>query len=137
MTIEIFNKGLRAANEQATQALCPRASVGAVIMDVEGHIIGEGFNKNAFGDCDCDCGTPSNQVGSSTCKTIHAEVMALLSVENKTDMEILATNRPPCYRCLNVLANTEITIIVTTSEWLDRDSSQIRWEELGRFWIII
>lgn len=136
MDIEILKKGLRAANEQATLALCPRAAIGAVVMSVKGEILGKGFNKNAFGVCDCNCGTPSTEASSLSCQTVHAEVMALLAVENKSDIAILVANRPPCYRCLNVLASTRISTIVTTIKWNDRDGSQERWEKLGRLWIV-
>lgn len=137
MELERLKQGLRVANRQATQSMCPRASVGAAIFNFDGDIVGEGYNKNAFGLCNCDCGTPTEKGGSSTCQTAHAEIMALLATDNRAEMEFIAVTRPPCYKCLNVLMNTEIRIIVTTLKWADRDDSQTRWEKAGRLWIIV
>ena len=120
---------------------CVRGSVGAVLFNATGESLALGKNglPECLAPCKCNDGADTHTHGSSTCKAVHAEVAAVLSVGYRiSEATLIATTRPPCRTCLSVLfMSTEITTIVTTNEYPDRDNSRIEWEKAGKDWHVL
>lgn len=120
---------------------CDRGAVAAVIYSARGFVLSVGRNllPKKHAPCSCNDGTDTMQVGSKTCKAIHAEVGATSELE-LSDVKravSIAVTRPPCKECLKVLLQTNIRVLVTTNEYPDRDNSKVEWEKVGRKWYVL
>ncbi len=122
------------ANLVAQRSTCPRASVGAVVVDSRNRICGTGYNGSPPGHPHClDVGCKTIQVENKTycIRTIHAEVNAVLTVRNHSDKLVLYTTHFPCFECLKVLAARGITEVKYQQKYIDPKWELIK-EEYGQ-----
>ena len=121
---------------------CPRAVVRAAVLS-RGIIASCGRNKlyDSFDGCSCDDNADTTKEGSKTCKSIHAELSALMDAWSKgylqEEVGTIAVTRSPCRICCATLLETDIKTIVTIDKFDDRDGSKEVWESAGREWIIL
>ena len=101
-----FHMIARAVSERAS---CPRAKVGAVIVDVEHRILSTGYNGAPSGERDC-LSYGCNIEGDHCQRAIHAEVNAVayaaragISIKGSTLYVYSSRGDRPCRECLKVL----------------------------------
>jgi|APSaa5957512535_1039671.scaffolds.fasta_scaffold23984_2 deoxycytidylate deaminase len=122
---------------------CPRATVKATTYSNSGVLVGFGVNTlhKSFNGCSCNDGVDTNKKGSTTCKSVHAELAALIDTWSKGILQeeviAIAVTRPPCRICCATLLETSIQTIITTDEFEDRDGSKEVWEKAEGTWITL
>lgn len=153
-------EGLRFAEVAALRSTCFRRSVGAVLVDVNGHLISTGRNGVATGVPHCnervlrpasafgDTGLAARQVtwpnacpganlpsgtGLDLCEAIHAEQNALIQCTRPLEIMTCYVTINPCMHCLKMLLNTSCRRIV----YRDPYPSSIKecrdlWERAGK-----
>ena len=94
------------AETVATRSKDPNTQVGTVIVDINNHIIGTGYNGFAPGYED----TPDAWKSPGKYDiVIHAEVNALLHSSKSTKGAILYTTLAPCKECSKMIAAAGIS----------------------------
>jgi len=117
---------LAMARELARRSLCVRDRVGALIVDAEGKIIGEGYNGPPRGfqhsDLSCDrwCERASGAVkgfsdlspGYVDCPALHAEANALMMSDRslRSGGWIYVTSHI-CFTCAKLIANSGLLYV--------------------------
>lgn len=112
----------------AERSDCTRAKIGAVVLDAEGNIIGEGYIGTASGRLGCLEGgcprgrmseeevphyAPYDQPGPGYCISTHAEMNALLRADFfKLEGASMYVTQEPCKWCSKVIGNTPIRRVV-------------------------
>lgn len=112
----------------AQRSTCPRASVGAVVVDSRNRIVGAGYNGSPPGHPHCldvGCATVHLEDKTYCIRTIHAEVNAVLTVHNHSDKLILYSTHFPCFECLKVLAARGIIDVKYLVGYIDP-----KWEKI-------
>lgn len=116
---------LLVAQAVATRAECSRRLVGAVILDRKGRIAGSGYNGAAPGKPNCLDGYcprahtnvppgSSYDTGPGKCIAVHAELNALLDVDDRSRLEgaTLYITDAPCDGCKKIIGVTAISDVV-------------------------
>ena len=100
----------------AARSTCVRRRVGAIIVDVDHHILGTGYNgvPRHFPHCiDEPCAGVNDPPGNtSRCMAVHAEVNAVLQCFRLDLAHTLYVTCSPCFSCTKMLCNTKIQRIV-------------------------
>ena len=107
---------LSIAHVLSRRATCVKLSVGCVLTDVDGVIVGTGYNGVPRGCRHCievPCPGAQAPKGADLCEAVHAEQNALLSPEAHRAFTCYVTHAP-CMRCVNILLNTSIQNIIFT-----------------------
>ena len=103
----------------ASRGTCPRAQVGAVLVDPGNRIISTGYNGAPKGMPHCtDVGCiilPNGSCGRS----VHAEINAMMQAGPGTREATLYTTTSPCYPCAASIVN--IGIVKVVFEWRYRN----------------
>lgn len=121
----------------AERATCSKLSVGCVLTDVRGRIIGTGYNGVPHGlpHCSQDAcpgwGAPS---GSNSCCAVHAEMNAILSCSDTQKIDTCYVNYAPCLQCAKTLLNTSCNSIVYLNEVFEPAARSL-WLSAGRNWL--
>ena len=105
------------AMQVSSRSTCPRASVGAVIIQ-DNRIIGTGYNGSVAGHPHCtDVGCYI--VGNHCVRTIHAEVNALLTAleRGRVDGATVYCTHYPCIQCSKLLVQAGIRRIVYGNDY--------------------
>lgn len=113
------------ARELARRSLCVRDQVGALIVDRDNKVIGEGYNGPARNtkheDESCDMWCPRAQTALlargktisfdyADCPSLHAEANALvMSDRSLRDGGIIFVTSHPCMACAKLIANSGLT----------------------------
>lgn len=132
---------LRHAVVAAEMATCVRRSVGCVLVDALGHIIGIGYNGPPRGVPHCNEGHPC--IGATApsgtrledCFATHAEMNALLQCQDVEKIRTAYCTTAPCTLCLRQLMNTGATRIVFVQDYPNSGECKKRWESVGREWV--
>ena len=128
---------LSIAHILARRATCAKLSVGCVLTDVDGIIVGTGYNGVPRGCRHCTdipCPGATAPKGADLCEAVHAEANALLSPEAHRAFTCYVTHAP-CMRCTKVLLNTNIqNIIFTHLDNIETNAEEL-WRRMGRQWI--
>jgi deoxycytidylate deaminase len=94
---------LRTAELWQSRSTCKRASVGALVTDLDGRsILGFGYNGNARhlpNTCDTDI--------AGSCGCLHAEINALLRTDGARQ-KLLFTTVAPCVMCAKAAINANV-----------------------------
>lgn len=128
---------LEIAGVLARRATCSKLAVGCVLTDVNGKIIGSGYNGVPHGMPHCidepcpGCGTPA---GSDKCIAVHAEMNAIINCgADIPRIHTCYTTHAPCLRCVKTLLNTGCVGIVHSGGELDPAAKDL-WLTAGRSW---
>jgi dCMP deaminase len=118
------------------RSTCLRRSVGAVLVDLQGHILSTGYNGVPAGDEHClDVPCPGADLPSGTgldrCHAVHAEMNALLQCPDVQQIDTLYTTTSPCLICIRMLLNTSCERIVY-GDLYDQEALTW-WRARGRF----
>jgi dCMP deaminase len=122
------------ARTVARRGTCSRAYVGAVVVSSRNRILGTGYNGSPPGHPHClDVGCKTIVVENKTycIRTIHAEVNAVLTVQDHSDRLTLYTTHHPCFECIKVLAAKGIQEVKYLEEYTDPKWEMIRNEYRG------
>jgi|SRR5665647_6862 len=138
----------------AQRSTCMRRSVGAVLLDVRGHVLATGYNGVAAGQPHCNepdvdgfgpviypvvypfaCPGATSPSGTNLdgCYAVHAEQNALLQCHDVYQIDTCYVTTSPCITCTKLLLNTACRRIVFLNEYPHADS-QFLWESSGRIW---
>lgn len=114
---------MRIARIVAERGTCPRARVGAVIVDQKNRIMSAGYNGSPPGHPHClDVACSLIIVDDKTycIRTIHAEINAVLTLRSQDDNLSLYSTHQPCFDCMKVIAGTgRIARVVFQVEYRD------------------
>jgi dCMP deaminase len=98
-----------------TFSTCGKKKYAAVILDINNHVIGMGYNGGPSGMNHCeDGGCPrfleDSSAGSiyDNCIAVHAEQNALLHCNYSSGPDKIYVNGPPCFTCAKLIANSTI-----------------------------
>ncbi len=131
---------LRHAVIAAEMATCIRRSVGCVLIDSFGHIIGVGYNGTPRGVPHCNEGNPCEGADAPSgtrledCGATHAEMNALLQCRDVDAIHTVYCTTAPCTFCLRQLLNTSARRIVFLEDYPNSEKCKKRWESVGRSW---
>lgn len=106
---------LMVAQILAQRATCVKLSVGCVLTDARGRIVGAGYNGVPVGMTHCTdeaCPGATMPAGSDTCEAVHAEQNALLNCPDPWAIVTCYVTHGPCLRCTKLLLNTGCRRIV-------------------------
>ena len=106
----------------ASRSTCPRAQVGAIVVNSSNRIVGTGYNGSPPGHIHClDVGCKIIKAeGKEYCiRTIHAEVNALLTVDSIQDRLTMYSTHFPCFECIKVMVSKGITTVKYMEEYRD------------------
>ena len=113
----------------ATRATCPRRQVGCVLVDSKQHIVSTGYNGVPSGfthcvDVQCEGASLPSGTGLDLCEAIHSEVNAFLQLRSDDELTAYMTVTP-CYTCSKMFANSSVTRIVASEEYVHERSREI------------
>lgn len=130
------------ARDLGKRSLCERDQVGALITDVEGKVIGEGYNgpPRGFDHADARCGnwcTRGRNHGEpvandySDCPALHAEANAITMSDRTLRMGgTLYVTSHVCTPCAKLIANSGLQFVVVDSQ---REHEHRRSDDSYRF----
>ena len=88
---------------------CPRRKVGCVVVNVQHHILGTGYNGNAPGQPHCidnPCPGANDKHGdTSRCQAIHAEINAIRNSIDMTGVVAAYITDSPCVKCAQAMVD--------------------------------
>jgi dCMP deaminase len=122
----------------AQRATCQKLKVGAVITDIDGRIIGSGYNGVPKGMRHCTdfaCPGVGAPKGADLCEAVHAESNALLNCREIHHAYAIYTTHAPCMRCVKTLLNTPINQIIFFNGDATEDNALALWVSAGREWL--
>lgn len=119
----------------ASRSTCARRAVGCVLVDVNGYIIGTGYNGVPAGAPHCtDVVCPGVDYGSGdgldSCYSIHAEQNALAHCADPQRVHTVYLTVSPCMSCMKLLLASSARRIVAGA--LYNQLAQWFWQEHGR-----
>lgn len=105
----------------AERGTCTRRKVGCVLVNDENHIVATGYNgvPRNFPHCietPCEGAAFPPGEGLDKCLAIHAELNALLQLNEKGPLTMYTTDTP-CNECAKVIANSHIERIVAKRKY--------------------
>ena len=124
------------AKVASLRSTCRSRQIGAVLIDIDRHVLCTGYNGPAKGLNSCEpCRREDQESGSGLekCMAIHAEQNALLQCPDIRRIDTLYVTVSPCFTCIKLLLNTPCRRIVFLSTYPHQESEKI-WVETGRIW---
>lgn len=93
------------------KAECRKRKVGAIIVDVNGVMVGQGFNHDPTAEKDCfkgECprafsGASANSGDYDLCIAAHAEAAAIIDAGNLARTSTMYATSTPCAGCLKLI----------------------------------
>ena len=117
------------------RATCAKLSVGCVLVNELGHIIGTGYNGVARGLLHCTshpCAGAKAPKGSDLCEAVHAEQNALMQCQDVHDIHTMYVTHIPCMRCMKQLLNTSCSRIVYLTDAGAEQPAIRLWQSANR-----
>jgi deoxycytidylate deaminase len=113
------------ALEEAKLSKCNKRKVGAIIVDVNGQVIGKGHNHNFAAPCE-------DKNGNTDPAVIHAEVAAIHDIGNREVKDIQApltiyVTHEPCDNCREAIQKAGIDIITIVEDFMKFDQGKLRY----------
>ncbi len=133
---------LQMARLVATRSTCVRRSVGAVAVNVRGHVLATGYNGVPSGLPHCNEGHPCvgstmpSGSGLDLCDAVHAEVNLLAQCRDVWNIDTVYLTVSPCVSCVKALVSTGCQRLVV-GEMYSHDTALQFWVRAGRRWEII
>lgn len=113
----------------SARSTCGRRAVGAIITDVDGHILSTGYNGVPRGVLHCTdlpCLGRHDPRGDSTrCLSVHAEINALLQCSRLDLARVIYVSCTPCFSCAKAICNTEIKRIICCELYADQQGAEL------------
>lgn len=114
----------------AARSTCARRAVGAIITDVQGHVLSMGYNGVPSGVAHCVAGErtcdgfqdPKGDV--RRCLAVHAEQNALLQCSRLDLAHTVYVSCTPCFACAKMILNTPIARVVAVAPYVGDDLGQ-------------
>jgi len=128
---------LQVAHVLSQRATCIKLAVGCVLTDIDGVIVGTGYNGVPRGCRHCidvPCPGAYAPKGADLCEAVHAEQNALLSPESHRAFTAYITHAP-CMRCTKLLLNTNIQTVIFSHVYNSEANAEDLWKRQGRKWI--
>lgn len=122
------------AHNIALRSTCPKAQIGAVIVNGRNRIVGTGYNGAPSGMPHClDAGCV--EVNNHCIISIHAEVNAVLQAMTLTDIvgSTLYSTHKPCIECCKIIINSGISRVVYDLDYYDNRCEPLRIESQNEF----
>jgi len=124
----------------ASRTTCARRAVGAIAIDVDGYLLGGGYNGQYAGSIHCiegfPCAGASSPSGTNidACSAIHAEQNLLLHCGDPRKIHTVYVTTSPCASCIKLLLGTKTQRIVFDEEYTNSDVSKTLWTSANRVW---
>lgn len=121
---------LSLANQVATQATCPRASVGAVLVN-DDRVVSIGYNGAVRGSPHCrkeGCWLQPKEDRQTCLRAVHAEANALINAAyggSSTKNAFLFCTHKPCINCAKLLINAGIKFVFYVHNYPDKLVAQL------------
>ena len=130
----------RAFSSAENFASCGRRKIGAVLCDVNGQVLAEGYNSPEGmigGECSCEgknipAGT-GGACGVASCNAIHAEALAISKTEDTSLIHSCYSTKAPCPACVEKLLNTGCKEIYFAIDSNDQSNKE-KWVSHGHKW---
>lgn len=110
----------------AGRSTCARRSVGAIIVDADGHVLSTGYNGPPRGFAHCTeepCPGRHDPAGDTRrCLAVHAEANALLQCADLRFARTMYVSCSPCSQCAKMICNTPIKRIVTLEHYAEQST---------------
>lgn len=114
---------------------CKKRKYACVLVDINDHIVGFGYNGGPrnFEHCD-DGGCPRAEQNSlngsiyDNCIAIHAEANAIIHSDYSSSAYKLYVNGPPCFSCAKLIANSTVKHVYYISDNFYKD-----WKNVEAF----
>lgn len=105
------------AKVAALRGTCGKRQVGAVVADVNKQIVSVSYNGPPAGlphcvDSPCKAMTLSAPHSHLACRSIHAEVNALLNASHAAREGFIAVTTSPCYECAKVVVAAGVKTLI-------------------------
>jgi len=148
---------LEMARVVAMRSTCLRRAVGAVLVDVDGHVLTTGYNGRPAGmphcnqvtgvtmefdpegdvavneyDYACDGSSAASGERIEACEAVHAEQNALLQCPDARLIDVCYVTVSPCLACVKMLLNTDCRRIVFAEPYAHDDAARALWESSRR-----
>ena len=129
---------LKMAELVARRSTCSRRSVGCVLTNEHGHVIGTGYNgvpRNMPHCIDQPCAGACAKSGTDldACQAVHAEINALLQCGDVEAINTIYLTCSPCVQCCKALMNTGAKLLVFSSEYKGwADGLDQLWKQAGK-----
>lgn len=116
---------LSLAHIVSNRGSCPRAQVGCVLVH-KNRVVGTGYNSSHQGTAHCDdVGCLPDNDGKCQ-RTIHAEVSAVLSMDNPHSALLAYVTHEPCMHCYKIMSAANVKHIYYLNphrlEWNQRQN---------------
>jgi len=137
MRLTLDSVMLQIAHMLSQRATCIKLAVGCVLTDIDGVIVGTGYNGVPRGCRHCidvPCPGAHAPKGADLCEAVHAEQNALLSPESHRAFTAYITHAP-CMRCTKLLLNTNIQTVIFSHVYNSEANAEDLWKRQGRKWI--
>jgi len=129
---------LQVAQVLAQRATCVKLSVGCVLVDYYGRILGAGYNGVPRGCKHCTetpCPGAHAPKGADLCQAVHAETNALLVCGNIATVYTAYVTHAPCMRCVKTFLNTNVQRIVFRHAYEIEPAAEALWLDSKREWL--
>jgi dCMP deaminase len=126
---------LQVAAVLAQRATCAKLSVGCVLVDADGRILGTGYNGVPTGMSHCTdrhCPGVHAPKGADLCEAVHAEQNALLQCRDVSRIHTCYVTHVPCLRCMKTLLNTSCSRIIASDITNAEFAALDLWARAGR-----
>lgn len=121
----------------ASRGTCIRRQVGAIIVDIRGHVLSTGYNGVPAGFPHCGfaklgdhggkiCEGAGDPPGDSRrCLAVHAEQNALMQCIDLNRAHTFYVSCTPCFGCAKMIANTSIKQVVCIEKYADSEGMAV------------
>lgn len=113
------------------RSTCARRSVGAIITDINGHVLATGYNGPPRGMAHCTdeqpCPGRNDPPGDTRrCLAVHAEQNVLLQTHRIDLAHTMYVSSTPCFVCAKLICNTPIKNVVSLQAYAEDSSALLR-----------
>jgi len=109
----------------AAMSKCKKRKVGAIILDIHGNCLSEGFNYSSKPELACE-----DEAGKTLEHVVHAEISAIdqLKASQVDRAATIVVSHEPCSVCLAVIRSLGIQDIVVADSFMKFDTDKLRYD---------
>ncbi len=105
----------------AQRSKCTKRKVGAVIVNKQNSILGEGYNHFPLGKEEFD------KNGNTSTDVVHAEIAACNTLPSKHDAYKIIVTHQPCNNCLEAIKKAGITEVEIVTSFMKFSKDKIKY----------